>query len=70
VFVVPRPLPGDQADRDAFYRDLYVTISGGRAAIVISEDDPHKNEKLRRGKTVVVPHFDYPTTTQLFESYL
>lgn len=69
VFNIPRPLPSGLNNLSVFYNDLYAKITAGQAEIVISDDDLYLGEKLKRGKSIVVPHFSYPSTTELWNSF-
>ncbi len=68
VFYVPRPLPESLEDRDNFYTGLFEQVTQGQARIVVSERDPHKADKLKRGEIIEVPYFEFPSTTELWES--
>lgn len=69
VFSIPRPRPVGSLELNDFYENLYQKITNGRARIVVSESDPHKEQKMKRGKVMIVPQFNYPSTTQLHNSY-
>ena len=69
VFSIPRPRPVGRLELNDFYERLYKRVTNGMAAIVVSESDPHKEQKMKRGKVVIVPQFNYPSTTQLHNSY-
>lgn len=68
LFTIPRPLPDRPEAIDAFYDGLYRDITGRKVPIVVSEHDPFKDTKRRRGPVIEVPLFSYPSTTQLWRS--
>lgn len=69
IFRVPRPLPKDELFLEHFYDGLYEQITERKASIVVSGDDKFKEDKAKRGPIVLVPHFNYPSTTQLWRSF-
>lgn len=72
VFNIPRPLPeygkASPEKINYYYENLYQEITGSRAHIVVSESDPFKAVKQKRGPVVEVPYFRSPATTELFQS--
>lgn len=69
IFQVPRPLPVNEAELDDFYRELYQAITHGSAEIIVAEADTYSGTKRRRGPIVEVPRFNFPSTTDLWNSY-
>lgn len=69
IFSVPRPRPNGGKELGDFYTEIYREVTSERADIVVSELDPHKEDKMRRGKTILVPAYGYPSTTQLASCY-
>jgi hypothetical protein len=66
IFEVPRPMINN---REIFYQNLYQLVTAGEASIVVSEKDPYKETKKQRGKVVLVPEFNRPATTDLYQSF-
>lgn len=69
VFTIPRPIPSGKEGRNLFYSDLYQKVTKGNGYIVVSERDSFKDEKKERGPIIEVPEFNYPTTTELYNSF-
>ncbi|MCC6711408.1 MAG: hypothetical protein IT416_03595 [Candidatus Pacebacteria bacterium] len=69
IFEIPRPISDSKQAKETFYQNLYRQITRNEAFIVVSERDPYQEEKNKRGKVVVVPDFDKPSTTQLYQSF-
>ena len=69
IFRIPRPLPQYGFQLEQFYSGLYEQVTNRKAYIVVSGADKFQKDKVKRGPIVIVPHFNYPTTTELYQSF-